>query len=410
MNYGYKPPVKEPEHYVLGALGQSLPKVVVSPDGQWDAFLPKDEFQRDDEGFDTANCTAYASENAWETLIKARYGIDIDFSERDLGIRAGTFPPGNDPKTVAVTARKQGLIIDSMLPFSSDIRDAETYYSYQEDKKKRECDAAASQHLVKFSIGEEYVSGDVASMKEALKYSPLGVALYAWYKEGEVFVRPRGVQDTHWTMIYGYYDNGDWKCFDSYDYSKKRLAKDFGFTIVMRYHIEQKLYVELSVMQKFIKILQDLGIVKKKSVIEAPPVIEKPIEKPNLLDIVKQSLNTDPTPDDLTPDDVACAESLSTLIKKIYYDFPVLQSTADLDRKLFLDKRFQRVSKPAPGVIIVSPRTAHTLGHTGVFTTDNIIASNASKTGLFVENYEWNEWIREMKGKRGLRIYLYAIV
>jgi hypothetical protein len=244
-NYGFVEPRLEPDHFILGALGQSLPKVVIRPDRNWKDFLPKDEFQRN-EFFDTSNCTGYGSENCWETLIKAKYGEEADFSERDLGINAGTYPPGNDPHKVAETARKRGLIPDSMLPMEG-TTSVDEYYSYGGGKDRALCDIAAEQFKKKWLIGHEWVipgtdlplEDQRAKMLEALQYSPLGVALYAWQSVGDQYIRPQGAGDVHWTMVYGVYDNGDWMCFDSYDYSHKRLHKDFGFKWVKRYHIEK---------------------------------------------------------------------------------------------------------------------------------------------------------------------------
>lgn len=245
--FGFIPPVIDEKHFILGA-ARSLPKVVVRPDGQWDAFLPKAEFQRN-EYIDTHNCTAYGTENAIEILTRARFGIDLDFSERDLGIRAGTRPPGNDPQIVAEAMRLQGMIPDGMLPFESRISTIEEYYSYPDTKTATNCDTSASLFLKKYDIGHEWAfdPGDYplevqrAKMKECLTYSPLAIALYAWEIKSEgLYYRPEGAPDVHWCVIYGFYENGDWKCFDSYDYTEKRLDKDFGFTFVKRYHIEKK--------------------------------------------------------------------------------------------------------------------------------------------------------------------------
>lgn len=260
--YGFIKPQITNDNYILGS--SILPKEEIRFDGQWDRYLPDEEFQRH-ENYDTFNCTGFGTQNCIETLIKAKYAEIHDFCERDLGIRAGTYPPGNDPHVVAEAMRKNGLIPDSMLPIE-DAKTVDEYYSYPTDKKRRECDGACIVNRRNFRIGHEWVfKGDVSIadqtkfMKEALKYSPLGVAVYAWYEENGVYIR-KG-DDVHWCMIYGYYENGDWKCFDSYDYSTKRLSKDFGFSYVKRYHVERVLgKVEESVWKKLVKLLKDLGI------------------------------------------------------------------------------------------------------------------------------------------------------
>jgi hypothetical protein len=137
------------------------------------------------------------------------------------------------------------------------------------------------------------------------------------------------------------------------------------------------------------------------------PNIETMQEK--FIKICLDALDTDPTPQDEIKDDVSCAFTLSTLIKKVFNDFPVLSSTKDLDMKLFMDKRFQRITKPKLGAIITSPRTNTTLGHCGMFCTSERIANNNSKNGLWQATYSYDDWIKKYKNKLGLKIYLYEI-
>lgn len=131
-----------------------------------------------------------------------------------------------------------------------------------------------------------------------------------------------------------------------------------------------------------------------------------------LLDIALEALDTEVTPNDNVPDEVACAEVISTLLNKLFPDFPILASTKDLDMKLFTDKRFDRIGEPERGAIVISPRTSSTYGHCGVFITSEKIASNNSfgkLKGKFTGNYLWSEWIDEFRYERGLRIYIYRL-
>jgi hypothetical protein len=131
------------------------------------------------------------------------------------------------------------------------------------------------------------------------------------------------------------------------------------------------------------------------------------------------ALDTDVTLQDTTPDFVACAETVSTLIKKVFTDFPIIVGTKELDWKLFSDKRFQRITIPEIGCIVVSPSKTDpkgaiiTHGHTGAFITSERIASNNSlgvNKGKFTGNYSWEEWIKYFKETLGLKIYLYKII
>jgi hypothetical protein len=128
-----------------------------------------------------------------------------------------------------------------------------------------------------------------------------------------------------------------------------------------------------------------------------------------LLKLAIASLDTDVSPDDLANDELGCAESLSTLIRKVLPDFPILLSTKDLDMKLFIDKRFKRVNLPNKGRIIISPRTPAKPGHCGLWITNDRIASNNSYNGLFQGNYTWESWVEEFIYKRKLHIYIYEL-
>lgn len=261
INYGFVEPVIEDSHFVLGGL-LALPKNVIVPDGQWDKFLPKYEAQYG-EFFDTFNCTAYGTENAIEMFQKGKYGEDRNYSERMLGIVAGTKPPGNDPQVVSDAVRKFGLVDDVELPLER-ANTIDEYYSpkpltkYLADK--------GVEWLKQFTFGHEWVfTGKLAieeqqkKMVEALKYSPLGVAVFAW-TENDRGLYIRTGNDCHWCVIFGYAQGNYWKCFDSYDGGIKLLAWDFGFSWVKRYDLQKKSIVEekKSIIERLIYWLTEL--------------------------------------------------------------------------------------------------------------------------------------------------------
>lgn len=131
-----------------------------------------------------------------------------------------------------------------------------------------------------------------------------------------------------------------------------------------------------------------------------------------LLKITQEALDSDVSPEDLAKDEVGCAESVSNLIKKVFPDFPILLGTAELFWKLRTDKRFRFVTSPTGGCIIVSPKVGDKFGHTGIFITNERIASNNSKTGLFQGNYLWpTTWIATFgSGGRNLHSYIFLMV
>src|SRR3990167_10011975 len=124
-NYGFLIPTFKPTDYILGA--GKIPEEILQEDANWLQFLPLFEIQK--KGTETYNCTAYGSTSALEILFKRKYEEEKNYSDRALGIVAGTVPPGNDPNTVAQAIRDNGLINEELLPFSDDIISVEKYYS-----------------------------------------------------------------------------------------------------------------------------------------------------------------------------------------------------------------------------------------------------------------------------------------
>ena len=213
------------EDYILG--GGMAPTVQIPLNGQWDKFLPDPEYQLRN-GVETMNCTAYATLNCIEMLEKAKYGADINYSERYVGIMAGTDKTGNSPHKVAETIRKRsGLITEDMLPFEG-IEHFDDYYS-----PKPITELYVNQGLKwlkRYNFKHEWVfkkkdslSNKREAMKEALKLSPLGVAVYAWRKGDDgLYIQVK--MDNHWVCIFGYKEGEYWKAFDSYDATIKHIS------------------------------------------------------------------------------------------------------------------------------------------------------------------------------------------
>ncbi len=241
IDHGFIPDQIKSEDYIFG--GFQIPQIVLQENGQWDEFLPVPEYQRKN-GLETMNCTSYGTLNAFETLFMKLYGKEINKSERYIGVMAKTSPQGNSPQTIIETIRKEaGLIDEELLPFGEDIDAWEEYYSpnpmtenYIREGKK---------FLEHFSIWHEWVFtlGDrvdeTKNLKDALRFSPLGVSVCAWSFDGQYYYKEKGEQDNHWVTLYGYEDGKYWKVFDSYDNTCKKLRWDYDFGFAKRYYLEE---------------------------------------------------------------------------------------------------------------------------------------------------------------------------
>lgn len=231
MNHGliYVKPVKG--DYIRGGKIQ-LAGLPIRPDGQWDAFLPPDEFQSRST-LEPMCCTSFGTLNCVEILQKQEFGDTTNWSDRFLAWKSGTTRNGNDPHKVAETLRKSGTTTEEDWPYNSDITTWEQFYA--KPSFQTEVNGIAG-FQGSFQFGHQWVNPDIQSMKNALQRSPLGVDVYAWnMSDGEGIYHREGMASEHWVCIYGYVQGKYWKCMDSYSQTHKRLAWDFGFSMVKEY-------------------------------------------------------------------------------------------------------------------------------------------------------------------------------
>lgn len=228
---GFIEPKIEREHYVLG--GSPIPVKILQPFGNWNDSLPDGEKQFVSK-FDTYNCTSFNTLNQIEQYLRKAFNDSTNYSDRWVGIIAGTDPKkgGNDPHVVYEAIRKYGLIPENMLPFSDDIQNVEEYYSFKGADQKA-CYDAGKKWLDKYDFKHEWVfqpdqpiDEKINNMKVSLKYSPLGIAVYAWAMDERGVYISLG-SPNHWTSVFGYEDLID--VFDSYEPFKKFVDQNILF-------------------------------------------------------------------------------------------------------------------------------------------------------------------------------------
>lgn len=241
-DYGFVPPEITPDNYVLGS--STLPKVVLREDGDWSDFIPEFEQQHEPD-FDTYNCTAFGTTNAVELILRALYNVQTNHSERFVGIKAGTKPPGNNPHVVAEAIRKNGLVPDEILPFDTGLlTTVEEYFSYK-GGDELQCEIEGQKWVRQWEFGHEWLwwsQPDAprrnALIREALKYSPVACSVTAWHEENGVYV-DQGRPNTHWCVIIAPTLKG-WKVLDSYEPYIKTLSYDHEIGFAKRYHLSPK--------------------------------------------------------------------------------------------------------------------------------------------------------------------------
>jgi hypothetical protein len=229
-------------------------------------------------------------------------------------------------------------------------------------------------------------------LKEALKTSPLAVSVSAWNEVNGVYVSDQGSVNNHYCLLYKIDEEGYPWVFDTYDHSKKKLAKDHNIRRAKRIWLNKK---------------TPRALRRHKSILEL--ILEKLMQKKTLLSVAESQLGKDVTPKDTVPDDVACVDTLTTIMRMYDPTVPYMVSTIALND--WLPKNgYALVSDTQEGDIIVSPTSGKKIGHCGVLFEDGIIASNNSfgiNAGKFTKNYTLASWSRYYKDKLGLPVFIY---
>lgn len=130
-----------------------------------------------------------------------------------------------------------------------------------------------------------------------------------------------------------------------------------------------------------------------------------------LLEVAKTYVGQDASPFDAADDELGCAESVSTIIRKgIFRDFPIELATWLLLPLLRRDKRFKATLGLTPGNIILSPTgygNGRIRGHVGIISDNSMIMSSNSLNGLWEENYTVSEWVARYRTLGELPIYVF---
>ena len=120
-----------------------------------------------------------------------------------------------------------------------------------------------------------------------------------------------------------------------------------------------------------------------------------------------RSIGMDVTPLDNVDDVVACAESVTTVLRKAGIKIGIIPGTWTLERFLMNSPKWVPVQSPEPGDVVMSATGTSNLGssapfrgHTGIVGPNNQILANNSDTGLWGAYYTIKTW-EDRYSKRG---------
>lgn len=240
----FKYPVIRETDYVFGS--EQIKGTVLREDGDWRDFLPQGEEQRR-HGIESSTCFIQAQQHAIATLLEEQFGIiDSNFSERfNLTQIHDVSEQGGSPIDAGDSFRHDGLIDDSLLPFSEDIASWKEFNSFKNGSAV-ECIKKGQEWLREWSPKydivfkrEELVEQKYNKLKDALRYSPVPVSVYAWKQENDLYVKPQGVSDNHLVLCVFVDENNSAYVFDTYSPFIKRLEPNFNMEFGVRWSIEK---------------------------------------------------------------------------------------------------------------------------------------------------------------------------
>lgn len=242
-NYGLILPEKietreEGAEHVLGA--STVPGKVINSDGDWMLYLPDREPQSKN-GVETYACTVFNTLSAIETVIYKATGVKVNYADRyvaNVAKNRGILDPyvGADPHKILEMIRTiSGNIIEGRCAWTDDVTTTDKYYNIVGQELANLMTEGAEWYK-EWRINHYWLwTGNPtpqqkrALIKDALTKGTVCASVYAWVQQGDIYIKPDGVGENHWTMIARAEGDLPYKNFDSYDNFVKDLDPLYNF-------------------------------------------------------------------------------------------------------------------------------------------------------------------------------------
>lgn len=238
IKYGLKFDEPSPEHWVFGS--SEIPYEVLQSDGDWSNSLVVKERQ-DLNNVEPYACVVFTTLNCIEILIKRKYGIERNYSDRFLATVVNTRGKGCTPQECCEFLRKIGVVPQDIYPFDETINTEDKFFAQIPSPLFE----IAKEFNEEWDFKHEFVTPDSESITTALKSSPLLMSFYAWrLGSNGLYFRPEGATDNHAITLIYQRENEFRRIFDSYDtpFIKDLEWKDTP-SVVKRFWIKKKVSV-----------------------------------------------------------------------------------------------------------------------------------------------------------------------
>lgn len=287
VNFIY-PEFKDTDYHF--GLGQVIGNVL-RPDGDWRPYLPPSEEQRRN-GIESSSCFVEAQQHAIATILEEQYDLfDQNFSARFNLIFSSATPSGGDPLKAAQSFRDKGLIPDTMLPFSDDIKSWQEFNSFKGSDRglcEKEGKEWRKSWDPKYDVvvrKEMDIDTKYTLLKQALKYSPLPFSVAQGYDSGKP--KPSGVRDIHLVELVHIDEQNCPYVWDTYGPNfLKKLAPNYNTDFSMRWTVEKQVTTEeISIFMKILNVLLSWTNLLPKT--EPLPKISQPLPEPVKSNLIK---------------------------------------------------------------------------------------------------------------------------
>ena len=231
VNYGLLPDIEDSRAYIMGASNNKLNWKILKPDSNWlpEAERMVNEVQKSGL-LETMNCTRFSLNNVKEMIHINKWNETYNYNDRFPGNLQGTTRSGNSMQRQLEVDRTIGCIKEEDWPWDKEKFNWNDYYATPpanllEKGKKWTKD---------YVFGYDSVWATRSMVIEALKYSPLYVGLFAWYRRGMLYFST-GNPNHASTII----NRKQFMCYDSYNPFIKNLDENFKLYYVKRIYLEK---------------------------------------------------------------------------------------------------------------------------------------------------------------------------
>jgi hypothetical protein len=397
---------------------------IIRENGDWRDYLPPDELQNQN-GVESSGCYVEAQQATIATIQEEQFNLpDQNYSARLNTLLSNGTESGGDPIAGAKSIKYDGLVFEEDMPFK-DISNWSEYHSWKgvDENKIR---AKAKEFLEKWSLNFKIlVERDIPlktkyqDLREGLKRSPVDISVCAWYEANGEYYKPQGKRDNHFVEAVYVDDKDRIYIRDTYYPHLKILAPKTNFEFALTWVVEKRPYEQkVNLLKQLIALLGKwIGLIEEtpKEPVKPPetPKISQPepSKREQLFAVAKKYLGTDNTPQDLVPDEVACAEHLCTIIRHIDPSFPIIPFTGDLLKELKRNPKYKATLDVKEGHIVINATGTgnNTVrGHCGIFVDGGKIASNNSVTGKWDNHWVLGDWVNHYRVKGGMPTHIFT--